>query len=45
MRFKKFVKLTYYTYACKSLTIFLCEEHAMTGNKCNVNLLKNSLIT
>ena len=32
MRFKKFAKLTGYTQACNSLTIFEYESHAMTRN-------------
>ena len=40
MRFKKFVKLTDYTYACNDLTSFEYEAHAMTGNGSYVNLLK-----
>ena len=40
MRFKKFVKLTGYTYACNTLTNFEYEVHAMTGNVDQVNLME-----
>ena len=40
MRFKKFVKLTGYTYACNSLTNFEYEAHPMIGNGNHMNLLK-----
>ena len=40
MRFKKFVKLTGYTYACNTLTNFEYEVHAMTGNVNQVNLME-----
>jgi hypothetical protein len=44
MRFKKFVKLTGYTYAFNSLTNFEHVAPAMTGNGNQVNLQKLAMI-
>ena len=40
MGFKKFVKLTGYTYDCINLTNFEYEAHPMTGKGNRVNLLQ-----
>jgi hypothetical protein len=39
-RFEKFVKMTYHTYACNSLTSFEEEGYTMTGNGNHVTMLK-----
>ena len=43
MRYKKFVKLTGYTYAFNSLTHLEYEDRGMNGNGNQVNLLKLGL--